>query len=444
MTYFKRKVDDFLVSWKRKEDRKPLIVKGARQVGKTESILHFANKNYKNVIYINFTESPAYKVITGDGYSTKDIIKNISLINNEFKFEENNTLIIFDELQEFPQIATSLKFFKIDGRFDVIASGSLLGINYKAIESNSVGYKEDYVMYSFDFEEFLWALGYKEESYLGLIDNMKKTAPFSEAQMQVFSRLFLDYCVLGGMPFVIKDYIINKTFEGVIHRQRQLILDYKEDVRKYAISLDQTKIVNVFNQIPTQLAKENKKFQISKVARGAKFKDYFGAIEWLQDAGIINLCYQLNSPSLPLRGNVDTNKYKIYFADTGLLVAMLDDESANDLRVNKNMGVYKGGLYENMIGEALYKQGYELYYYKRENSTLEQDFFVRNTDSLIPIEVKSSNNKAKSLRELIKSERYPDIKFGIKFVNGNIGFQDNIYTFPFFCAFLLRRYLEEK
>jgi predicted AAA+ superfamily ATPase len=246
------------------------------------------------------------------------------------------------------------------------------------------------------------------------------------------------------MPFVIKDYIINKTFEGVIHRQRQLILDYKEDVRKYAISLDQTKIVNVFNQIPTQLAKENKKFQISKVARGAKFKDYFGAIEWLQDAGIINLCYQLNSPSLPLRGNVDTNKYKIYFADTGLLVAMLDDESANDLRVNKNMGVYKGGLYENMIGEALYKQGYELYYYKRENSTLEQDFFVRNTDSLIPIEVKSSNNKAKSLRELIKSERYPDIKFGIKFVNGNIGFQDNIYTFPFFCAFLLRRYLEEK
>ena len=233
-------------------------------------------------------------------------------------------------------------------------------------------------MHSFDFEEFLWVLNCREESYLDLLNNMKEVKPLNDTQMQVFSKLFLDYCVLGGMPIVIKDYVINKTFENVINRQKQLIFDYKEDVRKYATSLDQTKIVNVFNQIPSQLAKENKKFQISKVAKGAKFKDYVGAIEWLQNAGIINLCYQLNFPNLPLRGNIDVNKYKVYFADTGLLVTMLDKESVDDLRVNKNMNIYKGGLYENIIGEALYKQGYDLYYYKRENSTLEQDFFVRN------------------------------------------------------------------
>lgn len=214
--------------------------------------------------------------------------------------------------------------------------------------------------------------------------------------------------------------------------------------KKNASGLEQTKIISVFEQIPSQLAKENKKFQISKIAKGAKFKDYFGSVEWLRDAGVINLCYQLNFPNLPLRGNVDINKYKVYFADTGLLVSLLDEKSAMDLRVNKNMNVYKGALYENMIGEALQKQGYELYYYKRANSTLEQDFFVRNIDSLIPIEVKSSKNKSKLLRELIKSEKYPDIKFGIKFINGNIGFQNNIYTFPYFLAFLLKRYLSGK
>lgn len=444
MVYLRRKIDEFLVKWKSNKERNPLIIKGARQVGKTESICHFANQFYKNVIYINFVEKPAYKTIINDGYSADDVIKNISLVNNEFNFERDNTVIIFDELQEFPQIATSLKFFKIDGRFDVIASGSLLGLNYKVIESNSVGYKEDYVMHSFDFEEFLWALGYTSEHYLELLENMRNITPLSEVQMQIFSKLFLDFCVLGGMPIIIRDYVANKTFENVLSKQRQLVLDYKEDIRKYANGLEQTKIINVFNQIPSQLAKENKKFQFSKIAKGARFKDYFGCIEWLQDAGIINLCFQLNFPNLPLRGNIDINKYKVYFADVGLLVAMLDDESSKDLRINKNLNIYKGALYENIIGEALHKQGYDLCYYKRENSTLEQDFFVRNSNYLIPIEVKSGNNKSKSLRELIKSDKYPDIKFGIKFINGNIGFCDDIYTFPYFCAFLLRRYLEDK
>ena len=442
MQYFRRKIDEFLENWKTNSDRKPLIIKGARQVGKTESILHFANKHYKNVVYINFAQEPHYKEITHDGYSAKDIIKHISLINSDFNFEDfKNTIIIFDELQEFPQIATSFKFFKIDGRFDVIASGSLLGINYKVIESNSVGYKEDYMMRSFDFEEFLWALNYKEDSYDVILEKMKSLKPFNELEIKVFSNLFMDYSVLGGMPEIVKSYVINKNFEGILNKQRELILDYKEDVRKYASGIEQTKIINVFNQISVQLAKENKKFQISKVTKGARFKDYFGCIEWLNDAGVINICYALNYPSIPLRGNYDSSKYKIYFADTGLLIASLDDESQQDLRTNRNMQIYKGALFENIVGEALVKQGYELYYYKRENSTLENDFFVRSKDNLVPIEVKATNGRSKSLRELIKSDKYPNINYGIKFCSGNIGFADNIYTFPYFCAFMLRRYL---
>lgn len=439
--YLRRKIDNYLSEWKASDERKPLIVKGPRQIGKTESIRKFAKENYESIIEINFVTDPKYKMITSDGYKAESIIKNISLIDPGFKFVEGKTLIFFDEIQEFPDIATSLKFFCEDGRFDVICSGSLLGINYNRIESNSVGYKIDYSMYSLDFEEFLWAKGYDNATIQGMLEHMKTLTPFSELEHTVFSSLFLDFCILGGMPAVVREYIKNNTFEGTLEIQRQLIADYKEDIRKYAGGMDQTRILNVFNSIPVQLAKENKKFQLSKVKKDARFKDYRGCIEWLNDAGMINMCYCLNAPELPLKGNYDIDKFKVYFSDTGLFVSLLDDEAQDDLRANKNLSVYKGALYESIVAEALVKAGYSLYYYKREDSTLELDFFLRNTDSLIPVEVKAKNNKAKSLSQLVKSEKYSDINFGFKFCSGNIGMNDDIYTFPYYCAFLTKRYL---
>lgn len=441
MIYLERKVDTFLEQWKNDSNRKPLIVKGPRQVGKTESIKRFADRNYANVIEINFVEEPKYKMITADGYKTEDIIKNISRLDPSKKFVSGQTLIFFDELQEYPEISTALKFFCIDGRFDIICSGSMLGVQYQRIESNSVGYKSDYKMFSLDFEEFLWAKGYDSVFVDDILEHMRTHEPLSQVTMSVCENLFLDYCILGGMPAVVREYIERGTFEGSLETQRQLLADYKEDVRKYAEGLDQTRILNVFNQIPPQLAKENKKFQISKVASGARFKDYRGCIEWLQDAGMINICYCLRFPELPLKGNYEETKYKIYFADSGLLVAMLDDAAQEDLRMNKNLGVYKGALYENIVGEALVKCGYELYYYKREDSTLEEDFFVRTASDLIPVEVKATGGRSKSLRTLIDSKKYADIHCGIKFAGKNIGYSDNIYTFPYFCAFLLKRYL---
>ena len=442
--YLRRKIDSFLSAWKNSENRKPLIVKGPRQVGKTESIRRFAKEAYRNVVYINFVEEPKYKKITEDGYKTEDIIRNISRIDPGKRFEDGETLLFFDELQEYPEIATALKFFCIDGRFDVICSGSLLGIHYKRIESNSVGYKSDYDMCSMDFEEFLWAKGYGDAVVEEMLEHMKAQKPFNETEMTTYSNLFLDYCILGGMPAVVREYIRRDTFEGTLEVQRQLLEDYKEDIRKYAEGLDQTRILNVFEQIPLQLAKENKKFQISKVASGARFKDYRGCIEWLRDAGVVNVCYCLNAPELPLKGNYDDTKYKLYFFDTGLFVAMLDEEAQEDLRANKNLSVYKGALYENNVGEALVKMGYGLYYYKKDDSTLEEDFFVRTQGSLVPVEVKATRGTAKSLRTLIRSEAYPDISWGIKFMAGNIGTSDGIVTFPYFCTFLLKRYLKEK
>ena len=237
--YLKRKIDDYLREWKNKKDKLPLIVKGARQIGKTESIIHFAKENYTNIVSINFVLEQKYKTILSDGYGVDEIIKNISLIDPSKRFIQNETLIIFDELQEFPDIATSLKAFKIDGRFDVICSGSLLGINYKKIHSNSVGYKTDYEMYSMDFEEFLWAKGYTDVQILEILKHMQGGVPFSETELMIYKALFLDYCVLGGMPAVVRRYIESNTFSDTLEIQRQIQLDYEEDIRKYAQGMDQ-------------------------------------------------------------------------------------------------------------------------------------------------------------------------------------------------------------
>ena len=441
--YLKRKVDAFLSTWKADSDRKPLIIKGSRQVGKTESINHFAAENYESIIEINFVRDEKYKGIIADGYEVSAIIKNISLIDPSKRFIPGKTLIFFDEITEFPEIATSLKFFCIDRRFDVICSGSMLGVNYKRIESNSVGYKKDYNMYSLDFEEFLWAKGYSDETVSDMLHHMKELKPFSELEMSVFHSLFLDYNILGGMPAVVAEYIQKKTFEGSLDTQKQLIADYKEDIRKYATGIDQTRIINVFNRIAPQLARENKKFQISKVASGARFRDYRGCAEWLADAGMVNICYCMEFPELPLGGNYDSDVFKLYFSDTGLLVSLLDDESQEDLRANKNLGVYKGALYENMVGEALVKQGYKLFYYRSDDSTMETDFFIRSISSLIPVEVKAKTGRAKSMNRLIASDKYSDIRYGFKLSYNNIGHENSIYTFPYFCAFLLKRFMAD-
>lgn len=439
----KRKIDKYLTDWKNRPDKKPLIIKGARQIGKTRSVEWFAGQNYASVIEINFIEQKKYREIFNDGFEVDAILKNISLLNPELKFIPGNTIFFFDELQACPNCATSLKFFKLDGRFDVICSGSLMGISYREIESNSVGYKEDYEMHSMDFEEFLWAMGYNDEFTADLLSHMLDVRPLSELQMDTLMSLFRDYVIIGGMPEVVSTYVRNKNFSGTLDIQRQLLKDYEEDITKYVEGLDKAKVKAVYNHISTFLAKENKRFQITKIARNARNRDYMGCVEWLADAGVVNVCYCLNQPELPLKGNYDPKMYKIYFKDTGLLIASLDEEAQEDLRANRNLGTYKGAIYENIVGDMLVKQGYRLFYYHSDRPALEMDFFIRDADSLIPVEVKANDGATASLNRLLNDDKYNDVKYGIKLGYRNIGFNGKFYTFPYFLTFLLRRFVAE-
>ena len=359
----KRKIDSFLQEWKKNPNRLPLIIKGARQVGKTYSIRKFA-QTYKSFVEINFITFPEYKTIFSSGYSPEAIIKQITLINPDFKFIPNETLVLFDEVQVCPDCTTCLKFFKLDGKYDVICSGSLLGINYSQVTSVSVGFKEDYEMHSLDFEEFLWAKGYSAEQIESIFEHVKDTRAFSETEYRVWLENFREYMTLGGMPAVVRLFVEQKNFSGTL-------------------------------------------------------------------------------AALPLKGNYNPSDFKIYYKDTGLLVASLDEEAQADLRQNKNFNTYKGAIYENIVADMLVKQGYDLYFYKNEKSTVEMDFFIRDASSLIPIEVKANDNATASLRNLIEKDKYPDIKYGIKLCNKNIGFNGKFYTFPYFCGFLLKRFIFE-
>ena len=439
-----RKIDKVLVEWKNSADSLPLIVRGARQVGKTEAIEHFAKANYKYIVEINFILQKEYRDIFADGFDVDTILQNITLINPTLVMKPHETLIFFDEMQACPSCATSLKAFKLDGRYDVICSGSLMGLSYQEIESNSVGYKQDYQMYPLDFEEYLWAKGYTSAQIEIFFEHMKTAKALSAAALNALRRNFREYLVLGGMPAVVWSFIRQKNFSGTLALQKQLLLDYEEDITKYAGGLDKGKILNVYRKIPVFLGKDNKKFQISKVAHGARAREYIGVTDWLDNAGIINVCYCLDNPELPLRGNYNPDNYRLYYGDTGLLIASLDDEAQADLRENKNFGVYKGALFENVVAQMLVQQGYGLYFYRNRTATMEIDFFLRDADGLVPVEVKSGNAASKSLNALIDKDDYPEIRYGVKLGDTNIGWNGKFFTFHYALTFLLKRWLKER
>ena len=298
-------------------------------------------------------------------------------------------------------------------------------------------------MFSLDFEEFLWAKGYKESQIESMYQSMLSLTPLTKTEYDVMLENFREYMVLGGMPAIVFAFVQQNHYGGTLKMQKQILLDYEEDITKYAAGLDKGKILSVYRKIPAFLGKDNKKFQISKIARNARNRDYVGTVEWLDNAGIINVCHCMEQPELPLKGNYDPGNYKLYFRDTGLLIGSLDEEVQEDLRNNKNFNTYKGAIYENVVADMLVKQGYSLYFYRNEKGTLEMDFFVRDADSLVPVEVKAIDGSTPSLNALIGKDKYSDIRYGIKLANRNIGFNGKFYTFPYFLGFLLKRFLRE-
>ena len=436
----KRKVDVFLKKWKENHNKKPLIISGARQIGKTTSIRELG-KTYESFIEIDFVKMPQFKTIFKNGCEVKNIIKEISLLEPKFKFIEKNTLILFDEIQAYPDAATSLKSFSEDGRFDVICSGSLLGVNYKKISSIPVGFKEEYTMYSLDFEEFLWANGYDENQIEDIYDYMKKLMPLPEVYVNKLSQLFRDYIFVGGMPEAVKLFVSSGTFSESFDVQKRIYKDYEDDITKYVEGLDFAKVKRVYRHISAQLAKDNHKFQISKIGHGARLRDYIGAEEWLKDAGIANISYNLDELNIPFSSYEMSDYFRIYYAEHSLFIANLDEESKEDLVVNENYEIYNGALYESLVSEALVKSGFKLYFYKNSDSTIELDFLIRIKNEIIPVEVKRNRGRSKSLNIILDTNE--NINYGLKLTNGNIGFENNKFTFPYYLTFLIKRFFKE-
>lgn len=429
----RRKIEKDLLEWKNKEDKMCLVIKGARQVGKTYIIEKFAKENYKNYIYMNFIETPSLKKIFDGDLDAETIIKQITLNIQNVDLVPNETIIFLDEIQDCPRARAALKFLSIDKRFDVIASGSLLGINYTEVPSFPVGYVESIQMYSMDFEEFLWANGVSEQAIGYVKEYFDKCEEVPIAMHEKMMNLFKEYIVVGGMPRVVTEFVETHNFANVLKLQRGIVSDYLDDIAKYAKETEKAKARECFLSIPKQLAKDYKKFQYSLVDVSGSARKYAGSLMWLYDAGIINFCYNLRNPELPLEGNSINDQFKVYMNDTGLLISMLEEGSQKDI-IDGNLGIYKGAVYENIIAEMFTKLNKKLYYFEYRNS-IEVDFFIRKDGVATAIEVKSAENtKSKSMQNIISKW---NVEKGIKLSSQNIGGNETVQKLPLYMTMFL-------
>ena len=444
--YLHRKIDDFLIAWKKNKNRLPLIVRGAIHVGKTTSVLRFAKANYSNVIYIDFA-SDKYRHILSNGFDVDSIVKAITFINPNFCFQPSNTILVFDEVQICPDILTSLKSFKLDGRYDVVCIGPIYSSCYASTSSISVGYKQDVILHSLDFEEFLWSKGYSKNIACDLLNHLVTIKPFTNDLLSVFNQLFFEYCLLGGMPSVVVTFLKTNSINTAIDLQKQILQAFENECFKFSGTIDPKKLVRVYSSVPIQLGKTNKKFQYRVLNKNARARDYQTSVDWLLSSLMFCKSESLQYLELPLKGNTDPSKFKLYYSDTSLLISSFDEESMRRFRVNRDFSINdfsinKGALVENIVAEALFKQNLNLYYFKKENSTLNVDFLLRTQNELVPVDVKVVNKNSKVLSTLVGlNSSYPDIKRAIKIGSSNIAIKDNIHYIPLFCTFLIKDYL---
>lgn len=438
-----RKIERTLIKWKNTPNHKPLIIKGCRQCGKTFSVNAFAKEYYTHVVYINFFEHPDYKLAFEGSKQIDSIVMNLTALLPNSRFVSGQTCIILDEIQECSAARTALKFFKIDGRYDVIATGSLLGVcGYKGDETDynsiPVGYEQHIEMFPLDFEEFLWANGINQEIIELLTKSLQERTPIPPAIHQRMRQLILEYTIVGGMPEVVNRFIATHNMSDVLEEQHSIITGYKEDMVKYAANEDKVRLRAAFDSIPRQLSKENKKFQFSVIKKGARAKEYITGIQWLEDAGIIIRCRNLSITELPLEGNAIEDSFKVYMRDTGLFVSMLEDGTQFDILQGRLYG-YKGAIFENLIADIFIKMGRKLYYY-RKDSGLEIDFVIRYHSECVLVEVKASTGNTKSTKTILQHPDKYHVYQAIKLGDYNIGEKDGILTLPVYMAFLLREY----
>ncbi len=447
---FKRKIEKDLIEWKEslKIKKKAFILKGMRQIGKTTAIKEFASKNYKYVVYINFKVDLDLKDAFSNDLNPENIIRILNLLRPDFKFIPNETCIIFDEIQECSGARASIKPFMEEGKYDVIASGSLLGIkgyNKKYQGGVSVGFEHTVFMKSMDFEEYLWAKGINEDIISILYDAFNNKKPINPIIHKKMLEYFKEYICIGGMPAVVDTFLKTNSFIEARNEQRDILNDFKDDFAKHLNEFEEeeidksllTKINRVFDSIPSQLAKENKKFVYSSLEKKATSEKYDPAIQWLHDYGLVEYCYNLSSLDYPLEGNKIYNIFKLYIADTGLFISMLDDDTMSNIILG-DLGIYKGVIFENIVADAFIKNKIPLYYFSK-SSGLEIDFIIRYSKSISLIEVKARNGNTKSANTVLSNKiKYPNVNYLIKLCESNISYIDNKLTIPYYLAFLIR------
>ncbi len=445
---YKRKILNDIKKWEESLiiKKRALVIKGLRQVGKTTIVKEYCKSKYESVIYINFMENTSIKKVFDGDLVVNDMVRDLSAALPNSKFIPYKTVIIFDELQECVNARASIKPFMIDGKYDIIATGSLIGLrgyNKKKSKGIPTGFEYNLTMYPMDFEEYLWAKGINENVIEEIKNCFLTKKVISESLNNSFLKYFKEYLCVGGMPDAVNTFLHTNDLNQVYDVQRNILEQYKDDFGKHLDDEENeiinqkelTKIMEVYESIPNQLSKENKKFQYSCINKGAKAREYRDAITWLEEFGLIKLCNNLSNLELPLEGNKIDDEFKIYVSDTGLFVAMLEKGTTNNI-LNGDLKIYKGAIFENVIADSFIKLGKKLFYYSK-SSGLEIDFVTRYSDKVTLIEVKSTNGNSKSLKEILTNKDKYNVDFAIKLIDGNIGNNNNIYTIPLYMAFLI-------
>lgn len=431
----RRKIYDKLLAWKNNKGKKDaILLRGVRQCGKTYIVREFGKREYKNFIEINFIERPDMQAVFSGNLDVDNMVQQIKLSMPGCQFIPGETLLFLDEIQDAPNARTSLKFWTQDGRFDCIASGSLLGIDYKNEVSIPVGYEQQLIMRTLDFEEFIWALGAEvnlKEMLAPYVDGAKRVP---EAMHNSLNKYLQEYMVVGGLPEVVDTYIATKDFYQVHLLQEKILRDYQDDIAKYALNQDKIKAKQCFLSIPRQLSKENHKFQYSVVEKKATARKFTSSLDWLHNAGLIDFAYNVNSPWFPLKAYVKEDQFRVYLCDIGLLVAMYGYQLKIALLSDALEGPAKGGIYEGLVADILAKRGEELYYYKKEDSTLEIEFILERDCKLVPVEVKARKGSTRSLNELLKMD---NIERGYKLTAQNTGVVEKKITLPLYMAAII-------
>lgn len=430
----KRKIYQQLQEWRDSHHEDCLLIKGARQVGKTFAITQFGQTEYESFIAINFIESPQLKALFDGDLSSSNIKKQMTMLIPGIQFIAEKTLIFLDEIQECPNARTALKFLAQDNTIDVIASGSLLGLSYASVSSIPVGYERQIEMYGLDFEEYLWALGYNEETTNTLREHFHALEPLPDEVHKKMLEILHEFMAIGGMPAVVQAFVEKQNFATAYAEQEKILAAYLDDIAKFADVTTRNKARECYLSIPRQLAKDNTKFKYGMVEKKGTARKFETALDWLRDANLVRYCRAVTTPQFPLRAYEDESKFRVYLSDPGLLCAMYGFEMIAAIIRDELQGPMKGGIYENVVADMLVKAGRDLHYWMNDKGNIEIEFLLEKEASVVPVEVKAKRGATASLNKLLEQD---DMKYGYKLSAGNIGISGKKITLPLYMALYL-------